>query len=166
MERSCQPSGYTFVVLDALRGLAAGVVVLSHASLVLFGFGGIQNAGLAVDFFFMLSGFVLTHAYRAKLNGGDYVRTFLFRRVVRLFPLIVIATIISVIPFIFRFSDYIYLLRLSIQGFFLIPEYLPRYTFVGMFPMNPPAWSLFYEMLASLFLLLVFGEKAVGRSSS
>src|SRR4051812_44713984 len=84
------PTHSKFLALEALRGIAALVVGIAHANMVLLAVGGLGNAGLAVDFFFMLSGFVLAHAYSERLNRGDYFRTFLLRRVVRLYPLIAI----------------------------------------------------------------------------
>ena len=56
-----------FKILDALRGVAAVVVVLFHILEVYSGGNHIEqliNHGyLAVDFFFMLSGYVMAHAY-------------------------------------------------------------------------------------------------------
>ena len=58
-----------FLALDGLRGVAAFAVVLYHLGEV-FGPPIPVNAPLAVDFFFMLSGFVLAHAYGERLRAG------------------------------------------------------------------------------------------------
>lgn len=85
--------GDRFLALDAWRGLCALVVALEHL--------GIDHPAHAnafvhrgyrfVDFFFVLSGFVIAHAYRARLAAGwPEVRAFLVRRVGRLWPLHVV----------------------------------------------------------------------------
>jgi peptidoglycan/LPS O-acetylase OafA/YrhL len=83
--------GGRFVALDSWRGICAIFVVLFHfisvmpSSLESSVF--VRNAYLFVDFFFVLSGFVLCHGYRDKIsNKGDLGR-FLVRRFARLWPL-------------------------------------------------------------------------------
>lgn len=78
-----------FDALDACRGLAALMVALQrleahgyHASL-----GPVRNAYLFVDFFFVLSGFVIAHAWGERLESGRQVGAFLVRRFGRLWPL-------------------------------------------------------------------------------
>jgi peptidoglycan/LPS O-acetylase OafA/YrhL len=78
-----------FVPLESLRGLAALVVVVLHAewsnpvtSLQLF-----RNGGLMVDFFFVLSGFVVFHAYGRRLGTSREIARFLWLRIGRLYPL-------------------------------------------------------------------------------
>jgi peptidoglycan/LPS O-acetylase OafA/YrhL len=57
------------VGLDALRGVAAICVVLTHSGRLLFGQEIFSGAYLAVDFFFLLSGFVISHAYDGSSLG-------------------------------------------------------------------------------------------------
>lgn len=78
-----------FQVLDSWRGIAALLVALFH-----FRFLGhfydapfVRNGWLWVDFFFVLSGFVITHAYFARLRSGGYTLMFIVRRFGRLWPL-------------------------------------------------------------------------------
>jgi peptidoglycan/LPS O-acetylase OafA/YrhL len=71
--------------MDALRGVAALCVVEFHAiglSATLF-----RHAYLAVDFFFLLSGFVLSYAYGDRLDKGWSTWKFLKTRWIRLWPL-------------------------------------------------------------------------------
>lgn len=78
-----------FAPLESLRGLAALVVVIFHAvwtnpvtSLHFF-----QNGSLMVDFFFVLSGFVIAHSYSGRLRSLTEIARFLFLRIGRLYPL-------------------------------------------------------------------------------
>ncbi|WP_409190084.1 acyltransferase family protein [Bradyrhizobium sp. RDM4] len=68
--------------LDAMRGLAAIAVAAGH-----FNSSYVQSSYLAVDFFFILSGFVIGNAYASKLNGGMTPVAFMWVRLVRLWPL-------------------------------------------------------------------------------
>ena len=79
-----------FAVLDGLRGLAAIVVLFYHVSKV----GGattrlFAHGHLAVDFFFMLSGFVLAYSYDDRLKSERLAAgTFVRARAVRLLPMV------------------------------------------------------------------------------
>jgi peptidoglycan/LPS O-acetylase OafA/YrhL len=77
-----------FQVLDFLRGVAALCVLLLHwfDGIGLRWFG---RAGLCVDFFFVLSGFVIAHSYADRLAGGKMSRIhFVWVRFVRLYPMV------------------------------------------------------------------------------
>jgi len=78
-----------FRVLESWRGICAMGVVLFHISLAshVHGFTPVRNANLGVDFFFVLSGFVLGHAYSTRLTNLRAAREFVIRRVGRLLPL-------------------------------------------------------------------------------
>jgi peptidoglycan/LPS O-acetylase OafA/YrhL len=73
-EAGLAPSGkIRFEALDGLRGLASLVVVLAHfcsATGVLMQWPGLFNAVLAVDTFFVLSGFVLAHSFLSRQQRG------------------------------------------------------------------------------------------------
>ncbi|MGE7371168.1 acyltransferase family protein [Neorhizobium sp. NPDC001467] len=78
-----------FDALDSWRGIAALLVALFHFQTAgfFYDFPLIRHGNLAVPFFFVLSGFVITHAYRTSLsNSGDGWR-FVIRRFGRLYPL-------------------------------------------------------------------------------
>jgi hypothetical protein len=86
--------GERFVVLDAWRGIAALMVALYRleAEGWLHGLGFVRNAYLFVDFFFVLSGFVIAHAYLApsapaRIGTRETARVFLIRRFGRVWPL-------------------------------------------------------------------------------
>ncbi len=78
-----------FFVLDGWRGICALFVALSHLRVLshVYGTGFVHNSYLFVDFFFVLSGFVLTHTYGRTLVTPADVRNFVIRRFGRLWPL-------------------------------------------------------------------------------
>ena len=77
-----------FHVLDGWRGVCALLVALFHVNAVghFYGLPVVRNGLLFVDFFFVLSGFVITHAYAERVSAGG-VRDFIVRRIGRLWPL-------------------------------------------------------------------------------
>jgi hypothetical protein len=82
-------SGRRFSALDGWRGIAALAVALFHSPFQSHfqGWALIQNSYLLVDFFFVLSGFVITHAYLDRLRRPGGLGSFAIRRVGRLWPL-------------------------------------------------------------------------------
>jgi len=78
-----------FTVLDGWRGIAALLVALFHLQALghFYDSSFVRHAFLFVDFFFVLSGFVLMHAYRDRLNDGRQFTDFVVRRFGRIYPL-------------------------------------------------------------------------------
>jgi peptidoglycan/LPS O-acetylase OafA/YrhL len=78
-----------FVVLDSWRGICALLVATYHFPFVGQGFAlpFVRHSYLFVDFFFVLSGFVLCHAYSRKISGVADAGRFLIRRIGRIWPL-------------------------------------------------------------------------------
>jgi hypothetical protein len=78
-----------FQALDGWRGIAALLVAVYHSPFYghIYGVPLVRNAYLFVDLFFVLSGFVISHAYADRLGDGKSVLTFLIRRFGRLWPL-------------------------------------------------------------------------------
>ncbi|MCP9752229.1 acyltransferase [Ferruginibacter sp. HRS2-29] len=158
-----------FVILDALRGVAAIVVVLFHI-LELYSGGDhtkqvINHGYLAVDFFFMLSGYVMAHAYDDRWDKMT-AKDFLKRRVIRLHPLIIAGMILGAICFYFSESAVFpnvaqtpvwKLLLVTLVGCTLLP--LPVSMdirgWTEMHPLNGPAWSLFFEYIANLLHVFI-----------
>ena len=73
--------------LEGLRGMAALLIMLLHMGLLSRFSGVIRNGYLAVDLFFVLSGFVICSAYADRLKTGRDIRRFVVRRIGRLWPL-------------------------------------------------------------------------------
>ena len=78
-----------FVVLDSWRGIAACLVALFHLDAYshLYGVPFLRNSWLFVDFFFVLSGFVIAANYQQRLLDGFGAGRFLLLRLGRLYPL-------------------------------------------------------------------------------
>lgn len=158
-----------FKILDGLRGVAALLVVVFHI-LEVFSGGDhtkqlINHGYLAVDFFFVLSGFVMAHAYDDRW-GSMSLKDFFKRRLIRLHPLIILGMIIGAICFFFGASDIFpkiaetstwTLILIMFIGFTLIP--LPTSMDIRgwneMHPLNGPAWSLFLEYIANILHALI-----------
>lgn len=134
-----------FEFMDGLRGLAACSVVLFH-------FAGrlniphiLAHGWLAVDFFFILSGFVITHAYEDRRKNGLSLRQFALQRFIRLYPMIFFGMMLGLLtplPDIDFRSEYM-------TNFLLVP--VPSASGrANVFPLNGPAWSLFFEVIANI----------------
>lgn len=82
-------AAHRFLVLDSWRGICALLIVLFHFPADNFmNDNSFMNSGfLAVDFFFVLSGFVVTSAYAARLQSPKNIKRFVFVRFGRLYPL-------------------------------------------------------------------------------
>ena len=140
------------LALDGLRGVAAFGVVLLHTSLILTGRPWEQQAILAVDFFFMLSGFVVSYAYEQKLRSGALSFSgFLNARLIRLLPLTTLATIIGLGIAVGQHGlQGLSLVELA-RSLLLIPDFGQS----AVFPLNAPAWSLSLEMYGSIIYAVI-----------
>lgn len=155
--------------LTGLRGIAAWLVVLYHIRLSLAGLvppgliDVLAKGYLAVDLFFMLSGFVIWYSYAERLRSGgaSAVRLFWWRRVARIWPLH--ALILA------AFAVLVGLLSLSgraVSGYPLgeLPLHLllmQNWGLTGTLTWNHPAWSISTELAAYLlFPLLVLAGRA------
>jgi peptidoglycan/LPS O-acetylase OafA/YrhL len=84
-----EPAKKHFIILDSWRGIAALLVALFHLNLfsAIYSLDFIRNAYLFVDFFFVLSGFVITHSYASRLGTVEGLGSFAIKRLGRLWPL-------------------------------------------------------------------------------
>jgi peptidoglycan/LPS O-acetylase OafA/YrhL len=133
-------------LLDGMRGIAAIVVVLYHAEH--FGLAGplMQRGYLFVDFFFLLSGFVLGIAYGPKMLAGMPAWRFLWLRVKRLWPVMAIGAVIGLVPFAIAgvLPQALELLPLTLLLIPTVRSDLPVFT------LNNPQWSLVLELAANV----------------
>jgi peptidoglycan/LPS O-acetylase OafA/YrhL len=147
----------SYSLLDGLRGIAAISVVFYHSCEYLFELPFAKSAHLAVDFFFLLSGFVVAHAYDGWRNGASAL---VLVRVIRLYPLYFVGFLLGAVYGVVAFTMHKGAMSqtgvMCALGFnaFMLPT--PCESSGGMFPFNPPAWSLFYEMVMSLMFALGF----------
>ena len=154
-----------FEILDGLRGVAAVMVVIFH---LFDAFSGdnhlikiINHGYLAVDFFFLLSGFVIGYAYNDRWNKMS-LKVFLKRRLIRLHPMVIMGMVIGAICFYFGASPILFpqlsqvpfwkVLLTMFVGFTLLP--LPTSMDIRgwgeMHPLNGPAWTLFFEYVGNI----------------
>jgi peptidoglycan/LPS O-acetylase OafA/YrhL len=134
---------HKFDVLDALRGIAALFVAARH-----FGYP-FSGSYLAVDLFFVLSGFVLAHAYEERLSAGMSLREFLTARFIRLTPLYFLALVIAVIGAYREVSPIDLITILAFSLLFLPSPIGALGLSAGSFPLIPQSWSLFFELAAN-----------------
>jgi peptidoglycan/LPS O-acetylase OafA/YrhL len=148
--------------LDALRGVAAFSVMFFHFSLDWQSGVVLPKSYLAVDFFFALSGFVIAKAYQDKLQNRLSVAKFSWLRLQRLYPLILLALCFATVqelPRILLHSalrnghEFSSLVSEFVFGLLMIPYFLSPND--QSFPLNPPAWSLFYELAVNLLYACV-----------
>ena len=160
-------------ILDGLRGAAALMVVWYHVFegfAFAEGMNGVEGGGLinvfnhgylAVDFFFMLSGFVISYAYDDRWNRMS-LSDFFKRRLVRLHPMIVMGALIGLTTFLLqggvKWDGSITPAAGVVLAFLLtccfipaIPGALHEVRGNGeMFPLNGPSWSLFFEYIGNI----------------
>jgi peptidoglycan/LPS O-acetylase OafA/YrhL len=157
---------HTFVALDGLRGVAAIMVALRHApflwAIPATPTGWMRNSYLAVDLFFVLSGFVLEHAYGRRFREGMSLRSFMLARLQRLYPLYALAFILA-LPFLIGQlrGGALGPAQAAIEflcGALLLPTPNFAYPKADLYPLNFAAWSLFFELLANL-LFAAFGKR-------
>lgn len=149
-------------ILDGLRGVAALMVVFFHifeAYATSHIDQHINHGYLAVDFFFILSGFVIGYAYDDRWKTMT-IKNFIRRRFIRLHPMVIMGAIIGAIMFYFQGCSVwdvskisvAMLLIATLMNAFLIPS-TPGFEIRGvteMFPLNGPSWSLFYEYIGNI----------------
>ena len=153
-------------ILDGLRGIAAITVVCFHlfeAFATSHLDQKINHGYLAVDFFFILSGFVVGYAYDDRWKTMK-TRDFIIRRIIRLQPMVVMGAIIGGLMFYFQGCPVwdvtqvtiVALLIATLLNAFLIPV-TPGLEVRGlgeMYPLNGPTWSLFFEYIGNLLYVL------------
>lgn len=161
-----------YALLDGLRGVAALLVVFYH---IHEGFafasgapviGTINHGYLAVDFFFMLSGFVIGYAYDDRLHRSMSLADFARRRLIRLHPMVIFGAIVGTICFAIQGCtqwdgtqvSWTSIMLALLCAMLFIPA-IPgcSYEVRGngeAFPLNGPAWSLFFEYIGNIIYAL------------
>ena len=176
-EQATKPLYFTntkphYELLDGLRGVAALLVLFYH---IFEGFAfaeatngagsgiitTLNHGHIAVDFFFILSGFVISYAYDdrwGKMSVGEFFK----RRLIRLHPMLIMGALIGAIAFAIEgytrwdgtTASVEWVMIALLLTMFMIPA-LPGmpYEVRGngeMFPLNGPTWSLFFEYLGNI----------------
>ena len=157
-----------YEILDGLRGVAAMLVVVYHLFETYFHGAPDQPANhgyLAVDFFFVLSGFVIGYAYDdrwGKMTTWGFVK----RRLIRLHPMVIFGTSFGALMFYFgscgefpliNDTPWWMVLAVMLWCFTMIP--MPNTMDIRGWgetnPLNGPAWSLQWEYIANILYALV-----------
>lgn len=161
-----------YELLDGLRGVAALLVVFYHIFEGLsFAEGGtlittINHGYLAVDFFFILSGFVIGYAYDDRWKKTMTLGNFFKRRLIRLHPMIIMGAVIGTITYCIQgavqwdgthIATSAIMIALLAAMFFIPATPGAGYDVRGngeMFPLNGPSWSLFFEYIGNILYAL------------
>jgi peptidoglycan/LPS O-acetylase OafA/YrhL len=152
-----------FALLDGLLGVAACMVVIFHLSEAnaVSSLTQIINHGyLAVDFFFLLSGFVIGYAYDDRWEKL-IIAGFFRKRLQRLQPMVVMGMFIGAVFFYFQASNLWpgiatlpcwKVMLVMVIGFFMIPRppSMDKRGWSETYPLNGPAWSLLYEYIVNI----------------
>lgn len=141
--------------MDGVRGLAAMAVVVFHLTAYAYPAAPFSGGYLAVDLFFVLSGFVLSHAYSGRLENGLSAWRFMALRLVRLWPAYLIG-ILAGIAFAVAHAPAAKLLLSALCAVLFIPLPMDLGEGRSLFPLNLPAWSLFFELGANLAFVLLY----------
>lgn len=140
--------------LDGLRGIAALAVLLHHVFVLPHGKGF-----LAVDFFFMLSGYVMARTYEPRMAEPGGWQWFMRERLRRLYPVVFFASLLC-LPWLVWFAGadawWIALLNLLL---------IPTPALGQLYLLNPPVWSIVLELAANFshaIGLRRIGNRALG----
>lgn len=156
-------------LLDELRGVAALAVLVFHIGTRGGGPLLLPNGFLAVDFFFMLSGFVIAEAYETRLANGMTFAGFATRRLVRMAPVAMLGAAIGGAYLVARAfaapsrSDPLgEVVGANLLNLLILPKlWHGRATGWELFPANGPLWSLFFEVAINF----VWAALLAGRST-
>jgi Predicted acyltransferases len=158
-----------YQLLNGLRGVAALMVIWYH---VFEGFATspidqrFNHGYLAVDFFFILSGFVIGYAYDDRWKRMK-MKDFFKRRLIRLHPMVVMGAVLGGITFSMQGCEKwdgtevtVWMLLLAMfLNFFLIPAVPGSGAEVRgngeMYPLNGPSWTLFFEYIGNILYALI-----------
>ena len=135
--------------MNALRFFAASLVVFHHAeqirikndlfNLKLFSF--FNNGGIAVTFFFVLSGFLITYLLLKEkfFSGSISIKKFYYRRILRIWPLYFLLVFLGtlLIPFLISFFHIPYEMPYAFS------DVIMYYVFFAPFMVTPLFWASF-----------------------
>lgn len=144
---------HQYGTLDGIRGMAALSIVVLHCHRFFAGFD-LPIGGLAVDLFFVLSGFVLSHAYAAKFASGLSPARFITIRVIRLYPLYLAGTALGILQAVLAAHyqqgaepwTWGEIAKALPWGLTMIPNPLSR----TMYPFDGVMWSIGFELAVNL----------------
>lgn len=134
--------------LDALRGVAAIVVLIHHAERELHFSAGFAYGYLSVDIFFLMSGFVIASAYEPRMDGRMGLWAFLKLRLIRFYPMIFFGALLGIGVALRHWSGEASLPLAAASALLMLPLI---WSGSLLFPINIPEWSIFFELIVNLF---------------
>ncbi len=147
-----QPSAGRLDGLDGLRGIAAICVLWFHATGVLHPDWELSGKGyLAVDFFFMLSGYVMARTYEHRFAEGYTARRFMVARYRKLWPFMALGALLGAPVVWLMLDDHIEALKVIVANVLLVPWI----GYNSLYPVNNAAWSILVELSANLLHVLI-----------
>lgn len=163
-------SHHRFHLLDGLRGLVSILVVYLHAPAYLNLRAG-HDTTLGVDFFFCLSGFVIAFSYERRLQLSLTFKEFLSARLTRLYPIYLFALVEGTVSFLLVMVKFP--LSLAATGRLVLLFLLQLFMLPGfgawrshlLFPLNFPAWSLFFELLVNIAFAAAIRKRIAGNKA-
>ena len=144
----------SYRTVDGLRGVGAFLVVMRHVPDF---FGGVRvpESFLAVDLFYLVSGFVVAHAYGERLKAGGFAGRFFATRVIRLYPLYLLGLVLGLPNALFAtitdpdgWWNWSRLAQAVGAGLFMIP-FFPGLGANGS-SLDGPTWTLLPELVANM----------------
>lgn len=139
-----------FETVQALRGIAAAIVVVYHAN---WGLNAInprhdpasklfQGSAAGVDIFFVISGFVMVLSQGSRSGGLQDARRFIVNRIQRIVPMYWLLTTAAVLL-------HAYAPNYAMGSYFGLWHVVSSYLFIPAFdlPLIPAGWTLYLEML-------------------
>lgn len=137
-----------------MRGVAALCVLLFHGPELVRPFSAVHGY-LAVDIFFILSGFVIARTYERRLAERG-VAWFLRERLIRLHPIylagLVLGIVVALLQFVTKANHTLSPATIgaaAVSGFFMLPSWLTDEK-LKLFPLDYPAWTLFFELAINI----------------
>jgi peptidoglycan/LPS O-acetylase OafA/YrhL len=144
--------------LDGLRGVAAFAVLGFHINAVGYHRQLFNHAYLAVDFFFLLSGFVIGMAYEPRMSNGMSFKTYMRIRLIRLYPMIFLGIALGLALELISNPSIVIIISAFAQFAFIMTSPGPE-----GYSLNGPQWSLFFELLANAIHAAIFRFLSVSR---
>jgi peptidoglycan/LPS O-acetylase OafA/YrhL len=155
-----------FTLIDGMRGLAAIAVASLHWQAISAPWFFAASGGLAVDLFFLLSGIVIAHAYDDRIANGELnTSRFMLTRLIRFWPLYALGTLLGGVAVFVAMATgragYYHSYGELLSAITLTLMFIPQGWGGKLFELNPPFWSLLWELVANFIFVLFWRRLSV-----
>lgn len=141
--------------IEALRFFAALCILLLHTRAVFGGQPVFGKGYLAVEFFLMLSGFLMAYAQETRITEPVQ---FMVKRYRRLWPTMALGGLIGLPRLYLKSASGAQFAATALANFALLPAWWAPFIFA----LNIPAWTIFYELVANTLHVLIFRHLRTG----